>query len=120
MIDQASLDAAERRFSSGIPGIIDASVISHDGLVMTSTSKDIDLNDLLGAMSSEIIAKGKQSVRELELGELWGNALFGTSGAMLTRIINEEMLLLVRIRTEASIARVFDEMNKVVSQLSLE
>ena len=120
MIDQASLKAAVQRFTQGIPGIVDASVVSHDGLIMTSSSDDQDLNDLIGAMSSEMVAKGSQSVRELDIGELWGNALFGTKGAILTRTINEEMLILVRITTEANIASVFDTMNTVADQLNLE
>ena len=120
MIDQASLKAAVQRFTQGIPGIVDASIVSHDGLIMTSSSEDQDLNDLIGAMSSEMVAKGSQTVRELEIGSLWGNALFGTDGAVLTRTINEEMLILVRVTTEAHIANVFDIMNTVADQKQLD
>ena len=120
MIDQASLTAAVERFSNGLSGIVDASVVSHDGLIMTSTSDDQDLNDLVGAMSSEMVSKGSQTVRELAIGDLWGNALFGTEGAVLSRTINEEMLILVRITKDANLAAVFDQMNVVVDQLNLE
>ncbi len=119
MIDQASLNSAVERFSA-LPGVVDASIVSHDGLIMTSTSSDQDLNDVIGAMSSEIVAKGKQTITELQLGELWGNALFGSTGAILTRTINEEMLLLVRVTPQAQLAETFDKMNNVVTQLSIE
>ena len=119
MIDQQSLLVAVQRFQA-VAGVIDASIVSHDGWIMTSTSSDEDLTDIIGAMSSEVIAKGKQTVNELELGSLWGNALFGTEGAVLTRVVNEEMLLLVRVAPSASLAAIFDQMDKVVRSLALD
>lgn len=119
MIDQASLKAAVASFTS-LAKVLDASVVSHDGLILTSTSKDEDINDIVGAMSSELVAKGKQSCRELMLGDLWGNLLFGTQGAILTRVINEEMVLLVRVDPSANLGEIYGKMNLTVRKLAVD
>lgn len=119
MIDQASLKASVQNFMS-IPKVIDASIVSHDGLIMTSTTDDTDLSDIIGAMSSELISKGKQSVRELDLGDLYGNILFGIKGAIMTRVINEEMVVLVRVEPGVDLNAVFTRMNQVVRNLAID
>lgn len=119
MIDQTTLRAVVGDLASK-DKVVNAHVVSHDGLVLTSSTNDVDVTDIVGAMSSELIAKGKQSVRELELGELWGNMLFGTTGATLTRIINEEMVLLVRVEPGINIGAIVADMNSVVKKLSFD
>lgn len=119
MIDQSSLKAVVQDLARH-DKVIDVSIVSHDGLVLTSSSTSLDVTDIIGAMSSEVIAKGKQSIRELELGELWGNLLFGTTGAILTRVVNEEMVLLVRVQPGINLGAIVNLMNSSVKKLALD
>lgn len=117
MLDRQTMQVAVQDIQSADPAVSVAAIISHDGLVMVSTHPDRDENELLAAMVSEVLSKGKQSVREMDLGSFFGEVLFGTTGGLMMRKINDEMVLVARFAPEVNVGRLFGRLSQAVNRI---
>lgn len=117
MLDRQSMQVAVQDLTGVDPNITAAAIVSHDGLMMVSTLDDQDTNELMAAMTSEVLSKGKQTIEELELGDLHSDLLLGTDGGLMARKINDEMVLVARIRPGVNVGRVFGKMNEIVKRI---
>jgi len=116
MLDQPSMRAAVDELKRIDPAIIGAAIVSHDGLVMVSTHEDTDHNDTMAAFTSEVLTKGRTTIRELNFGDLHGEIIFGTQGALMIRNMNEEMVLVAEVGTNVRVGTVYAAMNQIIEK----
>ena len=99
------------------PAIDGAAIVSPDGLILVSTFRDKDLNDRMAAMTSEMLAAGNMTVRELEHGPFFLNLVFGTQGGVIVRGVDEEMVLCAIMKRTANVGQVVQQVNQTVSRI---
>lgn len=116
MLDQPSMRAAVEELKTVDPAVIGAAIVSYDGLVMVSTHNDEDHNDTMAAYTCEVLTKGRTTIRELNFGELHGEIVFGTQGALMIRPMNEEMVLVAEVNTNVRVGKVYQAMGKIIEK----
>lgn len=99
------------------PHIQGAACVSPDGLILVSSFRDKDQNDRLAAMTSEVLAAGNMSVREMEFGPFFMGIVFGTEGGLIVRGVDEEMVLSTVITRGANVGQVVQRINHTVARL---
>lgn len=118
MLDRQSMQAAAREVRAADPAVTSAAIVSHDGLVMVAEGGDREAAELLAAMVSEVLSKGKQAVREIALGSFHGQIVFGTMGGVMIRRINDEMVLVAQFAPAVNVGRLYTHLNQVAARLS--
>jgi len=118
MFDRQSMQAAVDEVVGSDPGVELAAIASHDGLVMFSSSQEQDLNDVIGAMTSEVLAKAKQTCRELDFGAHLAELVLGRDGGLMVRGINDEMVLVAKMRASVNVGRVFGVLSQVAARIA--
>ncbi len=99
------------------PGITGAAIVSPDGLILVSTLTERDTNDRIAAMTSEMLAAGNMTTRELNYGEFFLNLVFGTEGGTAVRGIDEEMVLCTLFSRQANVGQVVQHVNRTVKRI---
>ncbi len=97
--------------------IAGAAIVSPDGLILVSTFADKDFNDQLGAMVSEMLNPGMMAVRELDCGEHFLSMVLGTTGGLIVRGIDGEMVLALQITRGANVGKVVTAANRTVARI---
>jgi predicted regulator of Ras-like GTPase activity (Roadblock/LC7/MglB family) len=117
MLDRQSMQVAAREVRSADPAVVSAAIVSHDGLVMVAEGGDRDAAELLAAMVSEILSKGKQAIREVSLGGFHGQIVFGTTGGVMVRRINDEMVLVAQFAPGVNVGALYGRLNRIAAGL---
>ena len=73
-------------------GFDDAAVISHDGLLLASTSGLVEAeSDLLGAVAAAIFSLGMRSVKQLQMGSLKQSVIQSSDANIVVASINKDL-----------------------------
>ncbi|RMF19495.1 MAG: roadblock/LC7 domain-containing protein [Candidatus Dadabacteria bacterium] len=118
MIDQSSMRAAIDEIQNADPAVELAAICSHDGLVMVSTSETRDDAEVVAAIASELLSKGRLASTELELGALHSELIFGEQGGIFLRVINDEIILVVRVGLAVRVGATVQQMNRIAGRLA--
>ncbi len=117
ILDTQILKGILERLRDSVSGIEGAAIVSRDGLIMVSTYDDASYNEKLGAMTTAALNPGASSLEELNLGEPWALIILGTSGGLLIKDIDDDMVLSAVIKPGTAIAPVVNEMGKAVTEI---
>ncbi len=118
-LDLEILQGSLEKLTGDDPDIQGAAIVSPDGLILVSSTKDHDMNDRIAAMTSEMLAAGNMTVRELDFGSLYLNMVFGTLGGVIVRGIDDEMVVTVLVARTANVGKVVMLVNATVARLKL-
>ena len=94
-----------------------AAIVSPDGLILVSTFPDRDYNDRLGAMTSELLAGASMTSRELDMGDRFLSISLGTTGGLIVRAVDDEMVITVQVKLGANIGKVVADVNQTANRL---
>ena len=112
------LDAILRDLSSATRGVDGATLVRTDGLIVSSCSLGLSDDSMAAAMSAALLNIGGNVAKQLKLGDLRRVVVSGSKGDVVLTGTEDDMILSVFIRKEASLGMIFLQLSRTSEKIS--
>nr|MDO8132571.1 roadblock/LC7 domain-containing protein [Candidatus Njordarchaeum guaymaensis] len=112
------LEAILGDICSATRGVDGATLVRTDGLIVSSCTPGLSDDSIAAAMSATLLNIGGNVVRQLELGCLRRVVVSGTKGAIVLAKTEDDMILSIFIRKEASLGMIFLQLIRTSEEIS--